>query len=190
MKYRDIEHLASMRFQQLNKDAFSELGIMFLKKIYFPLFYYSKEGFVLVSENDKGIINGFVAGSFNFSKQLMFLNFKLFINHFFVFVLNPLKYPLFIFGTLKPKKNQYNLEGHGKLSSMVVTEEAKGKGIGTLLTQKLLHKLRLKGVMKCYLYCREENLAAKNLYIKNGFIVKQKFKTNLGHWNLMICQQK
>ncbi len=181
----DIGEVSVLRERFLN-DTFSELGKVFLEKYYFPSFYYSPHGFVLVSVNDKNEIQGYVAGSYDFNKQKRFINSRMIVGLFLTFLINPVKFYKTIIKSGKTKITT-DLSSFGKLSSMVVNPEFQGQGIGKALTNALLTELNQNNLNKCYLFCKTDNIAAIKVYHHMGFEDSEEFHQNGFEYMIMIA---
>ena len=61
--------------------------------------------------------------------------------------------------------------GTGWILSLATKESCRGRGIGALLSQKVIDLLQLKGVKNIFLTVHPENTAATSLYNRLGFII-------------------
>lgn len=61
------------------------------------------------------------------------------------------------------------LDKTGYLSTIVVSQKYQGKGIGRILLLKCLDDCRRKGMIRCRLEVRKENLRAIRFYKAKGF---------------------
>ena len=81
-------------------------------------------------------------------------------------------------------------EGH--ITNIAVDEAARGRGIGTMVTQALMQYAANMGVQYMTLEVRKSNLVAQNLYKKLGFIElgvrKRYYEDNGEDALLLVCQ--
>lgn len=187
-KPADFFELARLRHRLLQYDNISKMGMTFLRYYYFPLFFYSKEGILIVSKNEREEITGYVAGSLNFDRQSRYVNFKIAFGLLLCFISRP----QWIIETIRLKKNKStsitNLAGYGKLSSLVVRENYQGRGIGEKLTTAFLRRLSEANIQRCYLNCRTDNVSALRLYTKIGFQESKRFQSSNFLYTVLIAK--
>jgi ribosomal protein S18 acetylase RimI-like enzyme len=70
---------------------------------------------------------------------------------------------------------------HGWIEDVVVDEQARGQGIGRMLTQSLLDRARALGLKEVCLTSRPSRVAANQLYQSMGFIRRE---TNVYRYDL------
>ena len=70
---------------------------------------------------------------------------------------------------------------HGWIEDVVVDEQARGQGIGRMLTQSLLDRARALGLKEVCLTSRPSRVAANQLYQSMGFIRRE---TNVYRFDL------
>jgi ribosomal-protein-alanine N-acetyltransferase len=63
----------------------------------------------------------------------------------------------------------HNIDKEWELENIVVTENARRRGVGTLLLSQFIAHARIDGGSAIFLEVRESNLSARTLYAKLGF---------------------
>lgn len=190
MKPSDAYELAKIKMASLQHNIFSKMGYEFLEKFYFMQFYSAPDGFIIVSEQESGIIEGFVAGSADYGRQSRYVNLQLLYALIRCFARNPLKMLKLMFLLTHDWGHLSNVElkKYGRLCSLAVSKEHRGRGIGSLLTESLIDELRARGVKNCYLTCIEDNYNAMSLYKKHGFVVSHTYDNSGVKWALLTLR--
>jgi ribosomal protein S18 acetylase RimI-like enzyme len=77
----------------------------------------------------------------------------------------------YVFAEIKrlERPELYAVKETGFVDSLIVSEQFRGKGIGTELLQKTLEWFKSRGVMVCTIGVMKENVGAVSLYEKLGF---------------------
>lgn len=181
----DFSKLTLLRHRLIRDDKIALMGKTFLRYYYFPVFYYSKDGILLVSKNEREEITGYIAGSLDFSRQVKYVNVRIALGLLIWSISRPHHIREAIL--LKTHRNtiKTNLTGYGRLSSLVVNDKFQGMGIGEELTTAFLNRLDKSHVNQCYLSCKNDNPPALMLYKKIGFQDRENFWTDNTHYILM-----
>jgi ribosomal protein S18 acetylase RimI-like enzyme len=75
----------------------------------------------------------------------------------------------YAYARLEPKDWNALLDAHGALHDILVAEEARGKGIGRKLLQRIQADLRERGAARIVLHTAIKNRAAQKLFASVGF---------------------
>lgn len=75
----------------------------------------------------------------------------------------------YAYGRLEPRDWNALLDAHGALHDVLVAEEARGRGIGRQLVQRMLEELRARGAPRVVLHTSVKNHAAQRLFAALGF---------------------
>ena len=70
---------------------------------------------------------------------------------------------------LEPKDWNALLDAHGALHDILVSETARGRGIGRKLLERVQSELRERGAARIVLHTATKNLAAQKLFAAVGF---------------------
>jgi [ribosomal protein S18]-alanine N-acetyltransferase len=65
----------------------------------------------------------------------------------------------------------WTVADQSELGNVAVAPEARGWGVGRLLVQAMIERLRYRGTAECFLEVRESNQVAQRLYHNHGFEV-------------------
>jgi ribosomal protein S18 acetylase RimI-like enzyme len=75
----------------------------------------------------------------------------------------------YAYARLEPKDWNSLLDAHGALHDILVSEAARGQGIGRKLLERVQHELRERGAARIVLHTATKNLAAQKLFAAVGF---------------------
>lgn len=75
----------------------------------------------------------------------------------------------YAYARLEPKDWNSLLDAHGALHDILVSEDARGQGIGRQLLERIQHELRARGAARIVLHTATKNLAAQKLFAAVGF---------------------
>jgi ribosomal-protein-alanine N-acetyltransferase len=56
-----------------------------------------------------------------------------------------------------------------ELGNVAVAPEARGEGVGRMLMDTAMERIRRRGAVECFLEVRESNQVARSLYLQGGF---------------------
>ncbi|WP_298476536.1 GNAT family N-acetyltransferase [uncultured Maribacter sp.] len=77
-----------------------------------------------------------------------------------------------------------------ELQKMYFLEEARGKGIGSMMIRACLEKAKIYGFDKCYLETMPYMKAAQKLYLKTGFTYLDDKMGDTGHYSCPVWMIK
>jgi [ribosomal protein S18]-alanine N-acetyltransferase len=72
-------------------------------------------------------------------------------------------------GTLVGYAISWTILDQAELGNVAVTPEGRRKGVGRMLVEASLRRVRRRGARECFLEVRESNLGARRLYEEMGF---------------------
>ena len=72
-------------------------------------------------------------------------------------------------GTLVGYAITWTILDQAELGNVAVTPEARRRGVGRMLVEAALRRVRRRGARECFLEVRESNLVARRLYEELGF---------------------
>jgi ribosomal protein S18 acetylase RimI-like enzyme len=75
----------------------------------------------------------------------------------------------YAYARLEPKDWNSLLDAHGALHDVLVSETARGKGIGRRLVERVQSELRERGAPRLVLHTAVRNIAAQKLFAAVGF---------------------
>ena len=175
------------KIAELHKQAFpdfflTQLGLPFLKTLYFCYMEDSKSG-IIVAEGD-GLVKGFIAYSNDYPRFYKQLIKKHLLRFAFCSLGAAFRHPSFIKRLLRAFKKSNDVkkqETYVELASICVDPKEEGKGIGT----SLIDKMKAITDFSVYEYINLEtdaceNEAANKFYIKNGFRLIRSYVTAEG----------
>lgn len=155
------------------------LGKGFLKKLYEHFIFHKESGLIVAIDNEN--IVGFLAFSTNMSNFYKTLLKRRFFSLGWYSFIATLKNPKIMFRLLRAftySKSSERKEKYMELSSIGVLPNQEGKNIGSNLIEKL--KEIFKNSNCEYIKLETDainNEKANNFYLKNGFILKESYKT-------------
>jgi ribosomal protein S18 acetylase RimI-like enzyme len=176
----DVEELARIHVAAFPGFFLTTLGKTFLMELY-GQFVQSRNCICLLAENNKGHIGGFVVGSVTpdtFFRDLLKRRWFAFGTLAFpalcaqpFFVARKLAAALFYTGD-KP----VSIERAALLSSIAITPDSTGFGIGTLLLQSFCQEVAAQELDHVYLITdRDGNEGVNRFYVNNGFSLESTF---------------
>ncbi len=77
-------------------------------------------------------------------------------------------------------------KGVAQILSVAVDRGARGRGVGSLLLEATLRRLRADGVRHVKLEVRPDNEAARRMYEKRGFVRQGRTEDSHGRWLVML----
>jgi len=170
LTYRHIDPIVLLHKKEINYGFASYLGKDFLKYLY-KTFIECKYGFALVAADHNGNIIGFITGVTSLSKfYKRFLQKYSLITGFLILpkllrwktvksVYQDLLYP--------SEKTQYDLP-EAEIVSVAVSPDARGQGIGRLLTEAAFEEFKKRGINKIKVLVGDR-LQANGFYRRMGF---------------------
>jgi len=170
LESKHVEQIAKLHIKGISTGFISSLGIDFVTALYEAIAR-SESSFGFVAQED-GKVLGFVACTTNISKLYksvilkkgcrfaLLLAGKMFSMKRIKNVFETLFYPSRI------KKMDLP---HAELLSIVVAEEARGKGLATEVVKKGLETCKLRGIEKVKVLVGADNEPANKLYLHCGF---------------------
>jgi len=170
LKIEDAREIAALHITGISTGFISSLGIDFVRSLYEAIVD-GKYGFGFVAEEDEKVL-GFVAFTTNLSKLYKSVILKK--GHRLALLLAGKMFSLKrikkVFETLfYPSRIKKMDLPHAELLSIVVAEEARGKGLATELVKKGLEACRLRGIEKVKVLVGADNEPANKLYQNCGF---------------------
>ncbi|MBR4761803.1 MAG: GNAT family N-acetyltransferase [Clostridia bacterium] len=172
---------------ELHKAAFpsfflTQLGKPFLKTLYLGYLEDEKSGILVAEEDGKTV--GFLAYSTDYPRFFK----QLIKRHVIRFALCSAKaaalHPSFvkrILGAFKKSGSVEKPEDYVELASICTDPQNEKRGIATALVDKLKSMVDFDRFAYISLETdAEDNAAANNFYIKNGFVISRSYKTNEG----------
>lgn len=193
IKHAEPEDITELiQFHLISFPSFfsSCLGDKFLK-IYYRSYQLTDEHLILVAKTQDKII-GFIAGTTNadllyqslFRKNffsLVKLTFKRFLfsknfrnkvfkkNHFLIQAINSQFLTVKKLNPRKKSKQAPLVSNYAHLFLIAVREEFRGKGVSLDLISEFEKEMRKKGILKCTLWVKSDNLRAIGFYKKTGW---------------------
>lgn len=172
---------------QVHLDAFPGFFLSFLGKNFLSVLYtgiLNDVSGVAYVFDDRQKILGFVAGTDNprgFYKRLLRQRWSDFARASFVpLIRNPSIIPR-LFGAFSRSSREDVHENCASLMSIAVAPDAQGQGIGQQLVQAFLSEVKARGIKQVNLTTdAENNDAANQFYIKQGFTLHKLFVTPEG----------
>lgn len=174
-----------------NSGFLSDCTIKFINNFYKQVHQFSSSIIIIDKLDNSDIITGFAllsTDSNNFFNKFIFKN-------LFLIIGNPINLFAFIKAlmrkTIKKKLFLYNIE----LVHIAVDKDFQGKGIAKKIISELEAYLIKMNIKEYYLQVFDNNLIAKNLYIKNKFEILTSFKYGkrkklLMKKNIAVCQNE
>ena len=171
---------------ELHKHAFpdfflTQLGIPFLRTLYFCYTEDSESGIIVAEDSDQ--IKGFIAYSKDYPRFYNQLIKKHLLRFAFCSLGAAIRHPSFIKRLLRAFKSHEvtKEEAYIELASICVDPKEEGKGIGT----RLIDKMKAITDFSVYAYINLETDACENdavnkFYIKNGFRLNRSYVTAEG----------
>ena len=179
MKKEDASEVARLHISGIKTGFISSLGLKFVTALY-EVISPRERSFCVVAKED-GKILGFAAFNSDVNRLLRtviaqngirfiwLLGRKLISAALIKKIVNTILYPI----------RTRNLDlPPAELLSTVVTEEARGRGIATMLIQAGLKECVIRGLTKIKLLVISQNEPANKLYLKNGFKFVRQIKNH------------
>ena len=175
LKFRDITiqdaaEFANLHIEGINTGFISSLGIDFVTALYEAITQ-SEDSFGFVARENNKIL-GFVVFTANLSKLYKSVILKKGCRFALLLAgkMFSLKRIKTMFETLFYPRRVKKLDlPHAELLSIIVAEEARGKGLATELVKKGLEACRLRGIEKVKVLVGADNEPANKLYLHCGF---------------------
>ena len=147
-----------------------------------------EEGGFIVAEEEDASIAGFIIVSKKAGKLFYgFLRFYFFQMLFRVFKreyrnisLYRIFFPLMQFFLFNLQGLRYQHDSTGQVFILAVAKTSRGKGVGKVLLRSGLEFLKKKSIKSVKLEVRSNNDVARNLYLKEGFVIKGKIRAVSG----------
>lgn len=174
---QDAESCANIHKQEINGGFLSQLGLKFLKLLYKAIIS-SSNTCCIVAENDRFLVVGFIAVSFNTSKFYKEFFIKYGLRVFFILIFNlfrPLIMKKVIESAIYPFKKNKKKENDSieitetELLSIAVNQNAKGTGIAQRLIETMFDECKRRNIRKIKVIVGAENSRANRFYEKVGF---------------------
>lgn len=159
------------------------MGKGFLRQMYRAYCYHNHSN-LLVAIDDKGDVIGFLAYSTDMSGLYKFMIKKRIIPFAWyslgALIKRPKIFIRLIRAFLKPNESKRE-ERYVKLTSIGVRPDVKSKGIGSLMIDKLKSMVNFDDYAYILLETdADNNVAANNFYLKNGFLLSNSYVTKEG----------
>ena len=178
-----IDAVVNIHINTFNGFFLTFMGKGFLRQMYRAYCYHNHSN-LLVAIDDKGDVIGFLAYSTDMSGLYKFMIKKRIIPFAWyslgALIKRPKIFIRLIRAFLKPNESKRE-ERYVKLTSIGVRPDVKSKGIGSLMIDKLKSMVNFDDYAYILLETdADNNVAANNFYLKNGFLLSNSYVTKEG----------
>jgi len=161
-----IREISRIHYSVLTESFLNNFGLDFLERIYTNLLE-SKDCILLVCEENEVVV-GYALAFTDYSKFFQTAISKKILLGLSV-VATLLRKPSFIKKILPSILKRQKEGNHAELQFIAVTQENRGKNIGTKLIEQLNLELKLKGIKNYLVGTKSENILSNQFYKKIGF---------------------